>query len=686
MGVLWPFLVIGIFAGSIYGLAAMGVVLTYKTAGVFNFAYGAVAMFCAFTYWQLHDAWHLTAWLALPLLLGVVAPLIGLAFERLFRSLVGTSAEIQIVVSLGILAVFQSAAPILYGGQTRSLQNLFPLSTFELGSRLHVGYDQLATVIVSLALGTGLWLLLRRTRFGLATRAVVDNRDLAAMIGVNANAVSRLSWVVSSVFAALVGVLLSPSQGLNVYVLVVVVIYSFAPAVLGRLRSLPLAYAGALILGVVQSVLSRWGSSGAVSDIEASIPYLALFVLLIVLGRRLEESGSALRPLARASATGPDALDRSEAARTDPRRSRQRWRFFPSQLGIGAAGLLAAGLVLPVFMNGPHLVDVSSGLVYASIALTLVILTGWAGQISLAQFSFVGVGAFTVGHLAGAHGSNFLLAAIIGALIAVPLGILVGLPSLRLSGLYLALATMAFALLMDNLVFVRTSVSGGYTGMAVARPRLFGVSFASTTRFYELALAVFAVFAFLAFIARRGAIGRRLQMLRDSPVAASTLGVNLTATKLAVFAVCGAMASFAGALYGAGHQTVSPSNFAFSASLELLLLVVLGGRSLVSGALIAGGLYAVQLLAIPASIERYIPLTIALGVVNMAQNPEGTVAVVRQQVREIMSVLKPMERAVERWEAPRALSQESHRGRMPRLAAGVGGAGGGLGTRGDAGS
>ena len=192
MSAFWPFIVIGVFAGSIYGLAAMGVVLTYKTVGVFNFAYGAVAMFCAFTYWQLHVGWHLSAWVALPVLLLVVAPVIGFAFERLFRPVVGLSAEVQIVVSLGALAALQALVPILYGrSNNRTLTALFPTSTFLLGGHLHVGYDQLGTLLVSLAMGAGLWWLLRHTRFGIATRAVVDNRDLASMMGIDANGVRR---------------------------------------------------------------------------------------------------------------------------------------------------------------------------------------------------------------------------------------------------------------------------------------------------------------------------------------------------------------------------------------------------------------------------------------------------------------------------------------------------------------
>jgi branched-chain amino acid transport system permease protein len=637
MGTLWPFLVIGVFSGSLYGLAAMGVVLTYKTTGVFNFAYGAVAMFCAFTYWQLHDSWHLTAWVAIPLLLLVVAPLMGLAFEAMFRSFSGHSAEIPIVVTLALIAVFQTAAVLIWGGVTRSLQPIIPRSTFLLGGNLHVGYDQLGTLLVSLAMGTGLWWLLRHTRFGTGTRAVVDNGDLAGMIGVNAANVRRGAWIVSSMFGALVGILLSPTQGLDVNQLILVVIYAFAPAVLGFVLGMPWAYGGAVLLGVLQAVLSRWSASGTIADLEAAIPYLALFVELVVLAPWLKEAGLAVRPMAAAteeSSDLDDALSGGGGALTS---------VGNRSLLLGAVGLLLA-FVLPVAISGPRLGEVTIGAIFAMIALTLVVLTGWAGQISLCQFSFVGVGAFTVGHMAGAHGQHFLLALLVGVAISVPLGLVVGLISLRLSGLYLALATLSFALIMDNIVFNRPGVSGGLTGMTDPRPHIFGVSFVGRVSLYELVVAVFAVLALSTFLLERGPVGRRLHILRDSPIAASTLGVNLTVTKIVTFVTCGAVAALGGAFYGAYVQAINPLDFQWSVSLTLLLLVILGGRTRITGAVIAGALFGIQHLPIPVSIVNYIALGVAVGVVGLARAPEGTIALSVAEARKCFTVLRPRPR------------------------------------------
>lgn len=639
---MFPFIVIGLFSGAVYALAAMGLVLTYKTSGIFNFAFGAVAMFCAFTFSQLRDVLHITQWYSLPIVLIGVAPLLGLLSERLFRPLTAAPAEIAIVVTLGVLAFFQALAIIVYGGQSRDLPSIFPTSTFKVGSTLHVGYDDLYTLLLAIGLGLGLWVLLRRTKFGMATRAVVDNRDLSALAGVRSETVSRAAWVISSIFAALVGILLSSSVGLNPYVLVLLVIYAFAPAVLGKLVSLPLAFIGGIAMGVILSVLAKYASNPSVADLQAAFPYLALFVLLIIYGRRLTEVRSSVRPL-----------------RSTPPRP-----ISASSFGAGTI-LLIGAVILPALISGPQLSDVTMGLTVAAIGLTLVVLTGWAGQISLAQFTFVGIGAFTVGHLGGAHGGDFFSAAILGALIAIPVGLLVGLPSLRLSGLYLALATMAFALLMDNLIFNRPSVSHGYTGMAIQRPRLGPWNFASTTSFYYLCLGLLVVYAVAAMVIRRGPIGRRLQMINDSPLAASTFGVSLTLTKLMTFAACGAAAAFAGAFFAAGRQTISPSDVAFNASLELLLLVVLGGRSLVGGALVAGAVFTSQLLIHTPSIGQYIPLGVAIGVIGVANNPEGPIALTVRIVKYLSAVVQRAPRPAEVETQSRATLAQSPEEHMP---------------------
>lgn len=629
MTTLWPFLVIGLFSGAVYALAAMGLVLTYRTSGVFDFAFGAVAMTCAFVFWQLQQGWHLHLWVSLPAVLLVVAPAAGLAFERILRPLFAAPAEVQIVVSLCLLGFLEALVPLVFGGQARSLPGLFPAGTFAMGG-LRISWNQLGTLAVAVLAGAGVGLSLRRTRFGLDARAAVDAPDLAELAGVRTATVTRGAWVLSTAFAALAGILLSSSQGLNTYVLIVVVIAGFAPAVLARLASLPVAFAGGILLGVAQGLLGRYGAAGIVADLEAALPYLALFLLPIAFGRKLQ---SRTRP--------PVPIQRGRRPARSP--------VGVLRLGLPAVG---AAAVFPLVAGAPLVGDATYGLVVAAVALTLVVLTGWAGQISLAQFSFVGVGSVVAGHLAGAHGQWFLPAMVLGGLAAVPIGVVVGLPSLRLSGLFLALATLAFALVMDDLFFASPAVSGGYTGMTVPRPSVAGLSLGSTTSFYYLCLAVLVVFAGACLAIRAGALGRRLDALRETPEAAPTLGINVVSTKLAVFALCAFGAGVAGALYGALRQTVAPADFSFSSSLELLLLLVIGGRNLISGALAAGALYAVELLPSTGATGRYLPLAVAAIGVVVARNPDGLVAVAGR----VLSWLGPVVRPLPRGEATPAVT------------------------------
>ncbi len=482
MSAYWPFIVIGIFTGGLYGLAAMGMVLTYKTVGVFNFAYGAIAMFCAFTYWQLHDQWGLSAWVAMPILFLIVAPVIGVILEGLFRPLSGAAIEVVIVVSLGVLAALSAAAGLIWP-QDEHLQAIFPISTFRLGSHAARRVRPAGHAPHLLSMAAVLWGLLRHTRFGTQTRAVVDNPDLSDMIGVHGDNVRRVAWILSSVFAALVGHPHQPVPGSR-----------REPAGAGgdlrvragRARD-PLRAAG----GLPRRPRAR---DRGQRDVE-----------VVQLGDRGQPRGGAPLPRCssfcwscsghgsrrRARAPWPNGCPRCAPSETV---RRLRWSVgslrIERGLAVGLGGFVLA-LLVPLAFPGPKLDFLTQGFIYAVIALTLVVLTGWAGQISLAQFSFVGVGAFTAGHLAGAHGQHFLFAVLMGMLFAAPLGIIVGLVSLRLSGLYLALATLAFALVMDNVVFNRSDVSGGQTGITVPRPHFFGMSFTGRAAMYELAVVVF---------------------------------------------------------------------------------------------------------------------------------------------------------------------------------------------------
>ena len=253
-----PFLVIGLASGSIYAIAAMGLVVTYKTSGVFNFAHGAVGMIATFIFYSLRVDAGVPTWLAAALAILVVAPAIGVVIDRvLLRRLRGAAASSYVVVSLGLLVGLQYLAIVIYGPATRSVEPIFSRSTFRLPG-VNVGYDQAIIVAISLASALLLAAFFRATRLGIQTRAVVDDADLTELMGTSSARVTTFSWMLGCSFAALAGVLLSPFLGIDAVLLTLLVIKAFGAAAVGKLVSLPRTYLGAIGIGVGESLLTKW--------------------------------------------------------------------------------------------------------------------------------------------------------------------------------------------------------------------------------------------------------------------------------------------------------------------------------------------------------------------------------------------------------------------------------------------
>ena len=318
-------------------------------------------------------------------------------------------------------------------------------------------------------------------------------------------------------------------------------------------------------------------------------------------------------------------------------------RRVPKVPGLGRSVSGMAALVLVVVLlaqfGGLDTTDLrrlTLALITAVIMLSLVPLTGWAGQISLAQITFVGVGAFAMAEVAGDAqswlGAGNPLGLVVAAAAAVPFGVLMALPALRLQGLYLALASMAFAVLAIPLFFEQPEILG--SGRRLATPRFFGIDFDDAHNFLVLAAATFALLGLFVVWLRRGRFGRRLIALRDSPAASATIGVNLVWTKLLVFALAAAMAGFGGGLLGMFRGTIASTDFVMLAGIPFLLLLVVGGVGTVSGALI-GGLSTVLLLIVQDEVTFVVfgvSVLVALtrigpglAAVGASRNPEGLV-------------------------------------------------------------
>lgn len=612
--------VTGIVAGSLYALAAMGLVVTYRSTGVFNFALGAIGMFVAYCYWWFSVEHGMPMGLALLLSLGVVAPTIGILLERLFRALKGKPTAVPIVASLGIMFFLQNLTVVLFGPGNQRINPIFPTGTVEVAG-VQIGYDQFCTIGVVAVTAVALTQFFRRTKVGLRMRAVVDNESLSELSGISANAVSRVAWIVGTVFAGGAGILLSTYIGLDVNTLTLVVITAFSAAMFGRLVSLPLAILGAVILALGENFISFY-AEGVLIGLRGSLSFILLFGLLIFYRNRLPKD------------TKVAVVDMDD----------QIWHPRGHSRFVVGFGIAAVLLAIPYVVTDKWLFNIDALVVYAVILISLVILTGFSGQISLAHASFVGIGAFTAGHVAVTNVGTLVWAIVLAAAIAAAASLVVGLPSLRLSGLFLALATLAFALMMDKLVFQITEVSGGLTGTEVLSPVIGGVDFFETRPFYFLSIGFLVAFGLFAGALRRSRMGRRLQAMRDSPDALRTLGVSLTSTKLFVFALTAAMAGMGGVLLGMYQANVSYSSFTIFTSVNYLLAGVIGGIGSVPGAVLGAGILAFPgwIQTSSGNLNDYLGLGIGLVVVQMSMYPNGLISYYRSQAKSVSTRIRKM--------------------------------------------
>ncbi|MGH2685237.1 MAG: ABC transporter permease [Actinomycetota bacterium] len=586
--------------GAAYAVAASGLVVTYTTSGVFNIAHGAVGMVMAFLYWQVRFDWGWSTPVSLFLVLFVAAPLFGLLVDRtLARNLNRASLVSSLVVTIGLLLLLMGVAFRVWPPEGRQVEGFFSPGGFDLGP-VFVSWHSATTVLVAAAVAVGLRLLLFGTRTGITMRAVVDNRMLAALNGGRPSLAGSLSWALGSMLAALAGILLAPVLQLSVEALTLLVVNAYAAAMLGRLRSLPLTFAGAVVLGLLESyAIGYLPTTGVFANIRLAIPTLMLFLVLLATPEVRLTAGSAV------------------AARMPPMPSLRRTL-------VAGAVLVAAAYAFASVANEETLSKVAPGLALALVALSLVPLTGWAGQVSLCQMTFAGVGAFAAVKIAAGGSPIGLVAA---AALAAPVGALVALPALRLRGLYLALATLAFAVLADNVFFNHEDVFGGFGALRIDRLEIGGLSFAGIRSYFVLLALVFALVSIGLLALRRGRFGRRLSALRDSPAACATLGMDLTMTKLMVFALSSAVAGLGGAMLAMLDQTATARSFTMFSSLPVVLLAVLGGITAPAGAL-AGGLV---LAAFPVLAEEvsWLSALSLLGPgfigVTLARQPDGLV-------------------------------------------------------------
>ena len=610
---LLQFTLFGLMLGCVYAIASMGLVLTYTVTGVFNFAHGAVGMIAAFGYYQLHVVHGLPTPLALPLVVLVLAPLTGLVAERFLRRFQGadyaTSLVVTIALTVALLGLAQKVfpedvsrnAPYLLGDHRIRILDV-PIS-----------YDRIAQVAIALAVAFGLRFLLFSTHLGAHMRSVVDDPELAQLSGVRSVSVARFSWMIGFGLAALAGVLFSAGTNLNAIVLTLLVLNAYGAAMIGRLTSLPMTFLGALFLGLCQELTNvswLWPDGDVFLRVRLAIP--GLFLVLAVL----------LVPSFRLSAGR--IVGRDQPRVPSLRRS----------LAAGGGFVLAVTLLVQA---GPHDLPsyVVQALVMGTIALSLVAVTGLSGQISLTQYLFLGIGAFVSGKILGGDSVFGMLA---GGLVAAVQGVFVALPSVRLRGLHLALSTFGIALIGREVVLGDPRIFG-LSGMIVHRPTLFGWSTTSDAAFAVWCAIVFAVLGILVGVARRSWFGRQLTAIRDSELAAATLGLRVRWVKVAIFAFSAFIAGCAGSLFGGMSGTVSGFQFEPVNSLVIVLFAFVGGITTVSGAATAGILFAALAYAQATypELAGVVFVVIGAAAISLGRQPDGIAGLALSAVRDPLS-------------------------------------------------
>jgi branched-subunit amino acid ABC-type transport system permease component len=592
-------LLTGLGAGAVIALLALGLVLTHRASGVVNFAHAAVGMFVAFAYFELRhtgdlvlpvlglpDHIHLidaptmlTAFMAAI----IMAALMGLAiYFCVFRWLVTAPPLSRVVASLGLLLYLLAVANLRFpqtAGQL-PLVSILPQGSFEI-SGVAVPNNRIILVVFTIAVAGLLAAAFRFTRFGIATRAAAENEKGALLIGQSPDRLAAANWAISAVLAGVSVILIaSVTKQLDPLATSLLVVPALAAMLLGGLRSFMLTAFAGLAIGMAQSGILNYSTRAdwipswiPRSGINFALPFLLIIIALTVYGERLP--------------------DRSVTFESNmPNSPRPRY-VLPTALGA----LIVISIALLTLDSQWRLAIVVS-MIAALIALSSVVLTGYVGQISLAQLAFAGLAGFTTAKLTVAAGIPFPWAPMLAIAITTGVGILVGLPAVRVRGMTLAVVTAGAALAIEELVF-KSEALGGLNRQRVPPPGLFGIDlgfFVTGRDNFRPAFGLFVMtILVVTFVAvanlRRSPTGLKWLAVRANERAAAAAGVNVTGTKLSAFAVSSLIAGIGGVLL-AYRGSLAPQSFTVFGALALLAITYLGGIASISGAVVAGLLFS----------------------------------------------------------------------------------------------
>ena len=605
------FLLLGLGAGAVYAALGLGLVLVHRVSGVVHVAHGAVAAYVAYVFVELRTVGDLVLpvgrvhlgddvpfAVAFVVSLGVAATIGLVAYLAVFRPLRSAPALAGLVASVGLMATLQ-ALVVLRFSAGRPVPTILPADPVQLFGA-EVPRDRLLLAAIVVAVGVVLWAVYRFTRFGLASRAASEDMTGVALLGLSPNVLAAVNWVAASVLAGAGGILVAPVTGLDPLTTTLLVVPALAAALVGRLLFFGATVAAGLALGMTQSLLllaqDNWAWIPR-SGVREAVPLIVIVVALAVgAGGRLARGEGAGRRLPLA-----------------PR---------PQRVAVWAVAGTVAGTAAMVGFTGQDRMAVVTSLIGMLVCLSIVVLTGWSGQISLAQMAFAGVAGFSLSRLATEVGVPFPLAPLLAAVLAAGTGLLVGLPALRARGVSLAVVTLAKAVVVEEAVFKRPTLTGGFGGSRVPPPA--GLQ-PSGVAFGVLVLAVLVVTAVGLAKLRTAGAGRRLLAVRANERAAAAVGVDVAAARLGAFTLSAFVAGVAGALLGYQQGQLSFGSFGVFVSLAYLGVAYLGGVAGIAGAVVGGLLVPSGVAFTLLDLGRYQLLASGLGLMAVTVLAPGGV-------------------------------------------------------------
>lgn len=563
MTLFFSLMIIGIGMGAIYAFAAQGLVLIYRGSGILNFAQGAIAFGGAEVY--AHAQGRFGVWGSAAVAIGAAALLGAIVELAIMNPLRLASPLVRIIATLGILTMLQQGLVLIWGEVPLFRNGLLPTYSFRLVGRVVASPQYFWLVGIAALLTSILWVGYRYTQFGRITVAVAENEMATASLGWSPIRIATINWVIGSALGGLAGVLIEPISGTDVNTLSLLIVPALAAALVGKFKSFPITFAVSLLLGVAETELQQYVTAPGWNEAG---PFLLIVLYLVTIGSSLPLRGHLLERLPRLS---------------KPARG-------GSYLSILVLGGITIGLML--VLSSAFAGAVVTTVLMAFVVLSLVVLTGYAGQLSLAQWSIAGLGALFASRVGDAWSVPFLPAIALGVLATLPAGLILGLPALRTRGVNLAVSTLAVATVIGDVVLANPSFTGGaIRGTVLPVPYIFGINISYLVhprRYGDVVVILFSLVAVGVLNLRRSRTGRKLVAIRENERAAASLGISVVGMKQYAFVLASGIAALGGALTAFQFPSVSFTQYDVFGSIDAVLYAVIGGLGSVAGALVGG--------------------------------------------------------------------------------------------------